>query len=51
MAGKIEEMISVEMCIAKTTLSKIVKQIGSLILPALDVAHDIQSVYGNINLK
>ena len=51
MVGQIEDMIIVEMLIAKNTLSKIVKQVGRLILPELYVAHDMQSVYENINLK
>ena len=44
-------MINFEMGIAKTTLSKIVKQVEKLILPALDVAHDMQRHYSDINLK
>ena len=51
MATQIDDMISVEMCIAKDTLSKMVARVERFILPALDVAHDMQSVYGNINLK
>ena len=51
MSTQIEDMISVEMCFAKNTLSNIVKQVGRLILPAVDVAHDMQNVYGNINLN
>ena len=39
------------MDIAKKTLSKIVQQVERLLLPALDVAHDMQRHYSDINLK
>ena len=42
MADQIEDMITVEMNLAKLTLSKIVQQVERLILPSLDVAHDMQ---------
>ena len=51
MADQIEDMITVEMNLAKLTLSKIVQQVERLILPALDVAHDMQRHYSDINLK
>ena len=51
MEDQIEDMITVEMNLAKLTLSKIVQQVERLILPALDVAHDMQRQYSDINLK
>ena len=48
---QIEYMISVEMCFAKNTLSNMVKEVARLILPAVDMAHDMQNVDGNINLN
>jgi hypothetical protein len=51
MDDQIEDMITVETNLAKLTLSKIVQQVERLILPELDVAHDMQRHYSDINLK
>ena len=42
MVGQIEDMISVEMCVANDKISSMVARVERFILPALDVVHDMK---------